>query len=97
MIQAFIASDVKGEGTAKPESIQAVVPKTASSLHGQSRYLSEKGVSAYTGLSVSTLQKWRHTCHTGGIPYSKIGKRVVYDVHLVDQFMSAHSININNM
>lgn len=97
MSQEIIASIVKGEGTAKPENIQAAAPKTASPLHGQARWLSEKAVSVYTGLSVSTLQKWRHTCHTGGIPYSKIGKRVVYDVHLVDQFMSAHAININNL
>ena len=92
MIPTLIASDVKGEGTAKPENIQVAALKTSSP-----RWLSERAVSAYTGLSVSLLQKWRHTCHTGGIPYSKIGKRVVYDVHLVDQFMSAHAININNL
>ena len=57
------------------------------------RYLTEKEVSAITGLSVSLLQKMRGQCR--GIPYLKIGKAVRYTIEDVQSFMEAHRVNVD--
>lgn len=56
-----------------------------------STWLNEKEVSELTGLSCSTLQKYRH--HGTGIAYSKIGKAVRYSLAAVNEFMAAHQID----
>ncbi len=56
------------------------------------RYLTEKEVSAITGLSVSLLQKMRQQCK--GIPYIKLGKAVRYTLEDVQAFMEAHRVNV---
>ena len=55
------------------------------------RYLSEKSVAEMTGISVSTLQKQRHT--RTGIPYCKLGKLVRYALADVVASMEARRIN----
>ncbi len=57
------------------------------------RYLTEKEVSAITGLSVSLLRKMRSHCR--GMPYVKIGKSVRYTLEDVQAFMEAHRVNVD--
>ena len=51
----------------------------------QPRWLSEKEVSAMTGISLSTLRK--HRLHQVGIRFSKVGRSVRYEHDDVVQFM----------
>ena len=51
------------------------------------RRLSEREASSHLGLSVRTLQDWRQ--RRTGPAYSKIGRRVVYDVMELDAFLAA--------
>lgn len=57
----------------------------------QARYVSEKVVAEMTGIPVSTLQKHRH--YRKGIPYSKLGKLIRYDLQDVVDYMVACRIN----
>lgn len=54
----------------------------------QTRYLSTLSTADYLGLSKSTLEKWRLT--GDGPPFIKIGRRVVYDITVVDAWLAAH-------
>jgi hypothetical protein len=45
----------------------------------------------HIGLSVDSLNRDRCT-KLIGIPYTKIGKRVLYDLNEVDAFLSAHMV-----
>jgi hypothetical protein len=52
-----------------------------------SNYLPVEGAAKHIGISVSTMNKAR--CTGGGPQYLKIGRRVVYDIRDLEQFMSA--------
>ena len=54
----------------------------------QTRRLSVKEASNYTGLSCSTLNKLR--CSGRGPRFAKIGRRVVYDVADLDTWLAKH-------
>ena len=56
----------------------------------QTRRLSVKEASNYTGLSCSTLNKLR--CSGRGPRFAKIGRRVVYDVADLDTWLAKHLI-----
>ena len=56
------------------------------------RYLSETEVADHTGIAVSTLRNYRHLGK--GIPYIKMGSRVLYDLSDVEEFMQSHKIQI---
>lgn len=60
-------------------------------LETQQLWLSEKEVSAMTGISRSTLQK--HRFKGIGIPYSKIGSLVRYALGDVVAFMDQRRVN----
>ena len=66
-----------------PDSYDGVV-----SLSQQTRRLSVKEVSNYTGLSCSTLNKLR--CSGQGPRFAKIGRRVVYDIADLDSWLAKH-------
>ncbi len=48
------------------------------------RYCNIKEVSVYTSLPVKTLYEW---ANIGRIPSIKIGSRVLFDLHDIDQIM----------
>ena len=54
------------------------------------RYLNEGEVTGRGGPAVPTLRNHRHLGK--GIPYIKLGRRVFYDVHDVDEYMEKHKI-----
>ncbi len=54
------------------------------------RYLPEKSVSEMTGIAIPTLRNHRHL--RKGIPYIKVGRKVLYDVLDVDNHMENHKI-----
>jgi len=49
------------------------------------RYVDIKTVSKYTSLPVKTLYEWSST---GRIPSIKIGRRVLFDLHDIDNVMA---------
>lgn len=49
------------------------------------RYVDIKTVSKYTSLAVATLYEWSST---GRIPSIKIGRRVLFDLHDIDNVMA---------
>ena len=49
------------------------------------RYVDIKRVSRYTSLSVKTLYEWSSI---GNFPSIKIGRRVLYDLHDIDELMA---------
>ena len=51
------------------------------------RRISEQAAGPHLGISVRTLQDWR--VRGIGPAYSKLGKRVVYDVADLDMFLAA--------
>jgi excisionase family DNA binding protein len=53
----------------------------------EQRYLSTAEAALYTGISESTLEKWR--IDGKGPEYTKAGKMVLYDVRDLDAFMAA--------
>lgn len=56
----------------------------------QQRWLTEKEVSQMTGISLSSLRKYRiRGVH---LPYSKVGKSVRYAIADVVSFMDAHRV-----
>jgi hypothetical protein len=57
----------------------------------QKRYLSEKETAEYTGLAVQTLRNDRF--NRRGLPYSKKGRRVLYDLKDLDSYMQKHKIS----
>ena len=95
MIQSVLVSEAQNGSSEEFGNFSALAAKASSSLHSQARWLTEKAVSTHTGISVSTLQKWR--MRQTGIKYSKLGRSVRYDLRDVEQFMSEHSININHL
>ena len=66
-----------------PDSYDGVVSPSQ-----QTRRLSVKEASNYTGLSFSTLNKLR--CSGQGPRFAKIGRRVVYDVADLDSWLAKH-------
>lgn len=57
----------------------------------QPRRLSEREAAAYLGpVSVRTLQDWR--LQKLGPPYTRLGKRVAYDVADLDAFVQANRV-----
>lgn len=50
------------------------------------RRLNVAQAAVYTGISASTLNKLR--VFGGGAVYSKIGRRVVYEIHALDAWLS---------
>ena len=59
------------------------------------RYLSEVEVSERTGWALPTLRNYRH--QRKGIPYIKLGRRVMYDINDVDTYMQKHKINFERL
>lgn len=57
----------------------------------EKRYLNEKETAEYIGLAVQTLRNDRFNHR--GLPYSKKGRRVLYDLKELDLFMQTHRIN----
>jgi predicted DNA-binding transcriptional regulator AlpA len=49
------------------------------------RYVDIKRVSKYTSLSIKTLYEWSSV---GNFPSIKIGRRVLYDLHDIDELMA---------
>jgi len=60
----------------------------------QAKWLTERDVSAMTGISLSSLRKYRQ--QNRHIPYVKVGRSVRYRVSVVIAFMDAHRIDIRN-
>ena len=56
-------------------------------------YLTEKQVSALTGLSVSLLQKMRQL--RKGLPYVKLGTAVRYTLEDINAFMKRHRVEVD--
>ena len=56
------------------------------------RYVSIKEVSVYTSLPVKTLYEW---ASTGRIPSIKLGRRVLFDLHDIDNAMANLKRNTN--
>jgi excisionase family DNA binding protein len=56
---------------------------------GVRRRLSVEEAATYTGLAVSTLNKYRVTGKPS-IPFIKVGRRVTYDSADLDAFLAAH-------
>ncbi|MFC1657479.1 helix-turn-helix transcriptional regulator [Candidatus Moduliflexota bacterium] len=54
------------------------------------QYLSEVEVSDRTGIATPTLRNHRH--QRKGIPYIKVGRRVLYDVLDVDGYLQKRKI-----
>ena len=54
------------------------------------RFLCESALAKRIGLAVPTLRNHRHL--RKGIPYIKVGSRVLYDVKDVDMYMHDHKI-----
>ncbi|WP_374254176.1 helix-turn-helix transcriptional regulator [Xanthobacter sp.] len=50
--------------------------------------LDTDAAAAYAGVSKSSMNKWRVT--GGGPKYIKLGRRVVYDVIDLDEWLGAH-------
>ncbi len=48
-----------------------------------------KGAARHTGLSVSALNKYR--VYGGGPRYFKVGRRVLYDLHVLDKWIAEHA------
>ena len=58
------------------------------------RYANIKEVSEYTSLPVKTLYDW---ASQGKIPSIKYGKRVLFDLHDIDQIMTSLKRNTVNI
>ena len=56
------------------------------------RYVDVKAVSKYTSLPVKTLYEW---AGTGRIPSIKMGRRVLFDLHDIDEVMASMKRNDN--
>ncbi len=56
------------------------------------RYASINEVSEYTSLSTKTLYEW---ASTGRIPSIKCGRRVLFDLHDIDEVMASLKRNTN--
>ena len=56
-------------------------------MESTARRLSEREAAGHLGISIRTLQDWRQ--RRTGPAYSKVGRRVVYDVMDLDAFLSA--------
>ena len=59
-------------------------------MNHQVQYITEQQVSEITGMALSTLRNNRSKGQ--GIPYTKIGRSVRYDLDDVIKFMEAHKI-----
>ena len=55
------------------------------------RYINEKECEEYTGIAVSTLQTMRHIGY--GPTYIKVGRKVLYDVHDLENYMQGCKTN----
>ena len=60
----------------------------------EKKYLNEKEVAQITGFALQTLRNFRH-CRRG-IPYSKIGRSVRYNLQEVIGFMEARRIETSD-
>ena len=58
------------------------------------KHLNEHQVSEITGLSVKTLQRYRHEFQ--GPNYLKLGRRVVYSAVELAAWLKAHEIDTQN-
>lgn len=56
------------------------------------RYCSIKDVSEYTSLPVKTLYEW---ASQGRVPSIKVGRRVLFDLNDIDEFMKSLKRVIN--
>jgi excisionase family DNA binding protein len=56
------------------------------------RYVDIKATSRYTSLPVKTLYEW---AGTGRIPSVKIGRRVLFDLHDIDNVMDSFKRSTN--
>jgi len=58
------------------------------------KWLSEKEAGFYLGVSCNTLARDRMTGKIG-IPYSRLGRRVMYNCDELDSFMRARTVRRN--
>ena len=63
-------------------------------IQPRKRYVNEFVTADYVGVKVQTLRDWR--LKRKGIPYSKVGKLVRYDLDAVDQYMRSTCIGGNH-
>lgn len=56
-----------------------------------SRFLRTREAAAYIGLAAQTLNRWRHEGRP--LPFSRLGRTVVYDVADLESFVSASKVN----
>ena len=56
------------------------------------RWLNPSELEQEYGFSKSTQAKMRMTSNSSTIPFSKIGKFIRYDRHLIDAWLEQHSI-----
>ena len=57
------------------------------------KHLNEHEVAERIGISVKTLQRMRHEMR--GIPFKKIGRRVIYSEIEVARYLDSHSVSLN--
>ena len=57
------------------------------------QHLNEHEVAERIGISVKTLQRMRHEML--GIPFKKIGRRVIYSEIEVARYLDSHSVSLN--
>lgn len=56
--------------------------------------LTAEEVSTMTGLSLDTLAQWRS--QRRGIPYLKLGRRVMYDADEVEAYLEGCRVSVSN-
>ena len=56
------------------------------------RWLDPNGLEAEYGFSKSSQAKMRMLSNSSTIPFSKIGKYIRYDRHLIDTWLSSHQV-----
>ena len=56
------------------------------------RYVSIREISVYTSIPVKTLYEWSSV---GKIPCIRLGRKLLFDVHEIDQLMASMKCNDN--
>ena len=73
--------------------INEQVEQERKDMENTNQYLTEKEVSNYTRIALSTLRNQRSLNY--GIPYVKIGKSVRYCLKDIQEYMQFHTIQVN--
>jgi predicted DNA-binding transcriptional regulator AlpA len=56
--------------------------------------MSDAEASAFLGLRRTTLEHWRSGKKAGGPPYYKLGRRVVYRLADLEEWLASHRIAV---